>query len=281
MPPVAYHGADYAGSNVSAARLVRIGLLDQTQAGNVTATSANFENIVTISPSYGFRIPDLGAQAAISVSTVVGHSSVSETGTLTANLGSTGLATPFGVGDSVTGFGDLSPQATLYWSRDVHNFMVYATGNAPVGAYKQTRLANLGLGHGAVDAGGGYTYLNHDAGLEFSAVAGFTYNLTNTFTNYRSGVDFHLDAGASKYLNSSLFVGPVGYFYDEIGCDGGSGDKFGCFRSRVAGLGAQVGYSFALSNAQGYLNLAGYGEFAAENRPAGWNVRLAFSLSPK
>jgi hypothetical protein len=31
---------------------------------------------------------------------------------------------------------------------------------------------------------------------------------------------------------------------------------------------------------QGYLNLKGYGEFAAENRPAGWNTWLTFSLSP-
>ena len=32
---------------------------------------------------------------------------------------------------------------------------------------------------------------------------------------------------------------------------------------------------------QGYLNLKGYGEFAAENRPAGWNTRLTFSISPR
>ena len=31
---------------------------------------------------------------------------------------------------------------------------------------------------------------------------------------------------------------------------------------------------------QGYVNLKGYGEFANENRPAGWNVWLTFVLSP-
>jgi hypothetical protein len=31
---------------------------------------------------------------------------------------------------------------------------------------------------------------------------------------------------------------------------------------------------------QGYLNLKGYGEFAAENRPSGWNTWLTFSISP-
>ena len=32
---------------------------------------------------------------------------------------------------------------------------------------------------------------------------------------------------------------------------------------------------------QGYLNLKAYGEFANENRPAGWNLWLTFSLSSK
>jgi hypothetical protein len=31
---------------------------------------------------------------------------------------------------------------------------------------------------------------------------------------------------------------------------------------------------------QGYLNLKAYGEFANENRPAGWNVWLTFNLQP-
>jgi hypothetical protein len=31
---------------------------------------------------------------------------------------------------------------------------------------------------------------------------------------------------------------------------------------------------------QRYLNLKAYGEFAAENRPSGWNTWLTFSISP-
>jgi len=30
---------------------------------------------------------------------------------------------------------------------------------------------------------------------------------------------------------------------------------------------------------QGYLNLKGYGEFDAANRPSGWNTWLTFSIS--
>jgi hypothetical protein len=72
----------------------------------------------------------------------------------------------------------------------------------------------------------------------------------------------------------------VGYLYNQLGCDSGSGDRVGCFESRVAGLGAQVGYNFPVGKFEGYLNLKGYGEFGALNRASGWSAWLAFSISP-
>jgi hypothetical protein len=50
--------------------------------------------------------------------------------------------------------------------------IVYVTGDIPVGVYDSTRLSNIGIGHGAVDAGFGYTYLNPKTGQEFSGVLG-------------------------------------------------------------------------------------------------------------
>jgi hypothetical protein len=44
--------------------------------------------------------------------------------------------------------------------------MVYATAGVPVGVYDPTRLATMGLGHWATDAGAGYTYLNEQVGFE-------------------------------------------------------------------------------------------------------------------
>jgi hypothetical protein len=45
------------------------------------------------------------------------------------------------------------PQFAIRWNAGVNNWMTYLTGDIPVGAYNSTRLANLGIGHGAVDAG--------------------------------------------------------------------------------------------------------------------------------
>ena len=181
----------------------------------------------------------------------------------------------------MTGFGDLVPQFNVRWNAGVHNFMTYVTGNLTVGTYEQARLINLGIGHNAIDAGGGYTYFNPQTGHEFSAVLGFTYNFENTHTQYQNGVDMHLDWGASQFLSKQWQIGLVGYLYNQISCDSGAGDRLGCFESRVAGIGPQIAYIFPLSeHYQGYLNLKGYKEFAAENRPDGWNVWLTFAISP-
>jgi hypothetical protein len=154
-------------------------------------------------------------------------------------------------------------------------------GDVPVGAYDSTRLSNIGVGHGAIDVGSGYTYLNPLTGHEFSGVLGFTYNFINQSTQYQNGVDMHFDWGASQFLTKQLQVGVVGYVYRELGCDSGSGDRVGCFQSQVVGAGPQLGFIIPISTTtQGYLNLKSYWEFANQNRPDGWNAWVTFVISP-
>jgi hypothetical protein len=86
-------------------------------------------------------------------------------------------------------------------------------------------MSNIGIGHGAIDAGAGYTYLNPQTGHEFSGVLGFTYNFANQSTQYQNGVDMHFDWGASQFLSKQVLIGAVGYVYTELGCDSGSGDR--------------------------------------------------------
>src|SRR5207253_11476465 len=131
------------------------------------------------------------------------------------------------------------------------------------GAYSRERLSNIGIGHSAVDAGGGYTYFNEQTGYEFSAMAGLTYNFVNPYTHYQSGVDLHLDWGASRFLTKQLQIGLVGYLYNQASCDGGSGNRVGCFQSRVAGAGAQLGYTISMGELDGNVNVKAYKESAA------------------
>jgi Putative MetA-pathway of phenol degradation len=57
----------------------------------------------------------------------------------------------------------------------------------------------------------------------------------------------------------------------------GSGDHIGPFESRVIGVGPQVGYIFPPGNYQRYLNLKGYGEFDAHDRPSGYLAWLTLT----
>ena len=133
----------------------------------------------------------------------------------------------------------------------------------------------------AVDFGGGYTYFNPQTGHEFSGVLGFTYNMTNTDTQYKNGIDMHFDWGMSQFLTKQLQIGLVGYAYQQLSCDSGAGDRVGCFESRVLGIGPQIGYIFPMGDHhRGYLNLKAYGEFDAAHRADGWNVWLTFAISP-
>ena len=92
--------------------------------------------------------------------------------------------------DSIWGGSDLYPTAQLFWNKGgVNNFMAYLAGDIPVGRYNPDRLANIGVGHGAIDAGGAYTYLNTKSGTEVSATLGFTANFTNPSTNYTNGLN--------------------------------------------------------------------------------------------
>jgi hypothetical protein len=277
---VYYHTSVSAGGDVAAAKQVQIGRFPATVNVNLNANLNAQADLLLLNPTYTFATPVLGGQLAIGITGIFGRASTSIGGTLTTVVGPLVGTRTGSISDSLTSVGDLYPMATLKWNAGVHNYMTYVTGDIPVGAYDPTRLSNLGIGHAAIDGGGGYTYFNPATGHEFSAVAGFTYNFKNQDTQYQNGIDFHVDWGASQFLSKQVFVGLVGYGYQQITDDFGQHPILGGFRSRVVGIGPQIGYLFPVGDMQGYLNLKGYGEFDAANRPSGWNTWLTFSISP-
>jgi hypothetical protein len=262
---------NYYGS-VSAQKSVEFSRGGGIQSGVSSRTDFQY-----LDPTYVFATPVLGGQASLGLGGLLGPNTTSVFGTLT---GPGGGSVSGGRSDSIIGIGDLYPTASLRWNQGVNNYMTYLTGDIPVGAYDPNRLANLGIGHGAIDAGGGYTYFDPVKGHEFSVVVGATYNFINPTTHYQNGVDAHLDWGASQFLSQQLQVGAVGYVYQQLTGDSGSGDKLGPFKSRVIGIGPQIGYLFPAGGMQGYVNLKAYGEFDAHDRPSGWNVWLTLSISP-
>jgi hypothetical protein len=239
--------------------------------------------LLNMQPGYAPETQFLGGQAFIGLGFGVGNDRTQVDTVI--SFGS--LDAQSDVSSSVSGGSDLSPYASLAWNDEVHNWMAYFTGNIPAGAYDSRRLANIGLGHAAIDAGGGYTYFSPHSGREFSAVLGFTYNFENPDTDYTSGVDAHLGWDVSQTLSGNWQVGLAGYVYYQLSADryptaGTLGllqsKILGDFRSRVAAIGPELGYTFDANGGQGSLNLRGYWEFWTQNRLEGYALFAILNL---
>jgi hypothetical protein len=275
-----YHSSVAAAGSAAAAREILVGRIPATVNVDLNLSLSGRTDLVALVPSYAFATPVLGGQLVVGMAGQYGRAAASIFGTLTAIAGPIVVTRSGTLEGSLTSYGDLTPFTELLWNDGVNNYMAYVTGNIPVGDYDPLRLPNIGLGHGAIDVGGAYTYFNEAAGNEVSGVAGFTYNFRNPDTDYRSGIDVHFDWGASHFFTKQLFIGIAGYAYQQITDDSGQNPILGGFRSRVFGVGPQIGYSFPVGDMQGSLSLRGYGEFGAANRPSGWNTWLTFTISP-
>lgn len=253
-----------------------------TQNSTVPAGGANLKSNISatttallLQPSYTFDTKFLGAVPSVGVGFGPGNA-------FTGLTYSAGAEQVFSGNQTTNGMTDLYPIVNLYWSdSDKNHYMTYLTGNIPVGTYNSNNLANLGLGHAAVDAGGAYTYTNRETQWEGSAVLGFTNNFKNYATNYKSGIDSHLDFAISKGITRELSAGIAGYVYYQLTADGGSGDTIGPYKGRVLGLGPEVGYLFSLGGngtPMTYLNIRGYKESWVENRTGGYAMFAVLTL---
>jgi len=263
IPLVYYHVAADAG----ASKNFLVG-------GNLTAGIDAKGDLLFLFPTYTFKQPMLGGQAAFGLGWALGDLDGTAEVTLTRPGGNTFTQKRT---DTVTGGSDLYGLGTLKWNDGNNSYLAYTMFGVPIGAYELGRLANLGTNHWSIDGGGGYTYLDAKKGHEFSVVGGITYNFENDDTNYQNGVDSHIDWAASQFLNEQVHVGLVGYFYYQLTGDSGSGATLGDFKSRISAVGPQIGYFFPVGKEKGYLNLKGYWEFGAHNRPEGWNVWVSFA----
>jgi len=151
-----YHTSVSADADVARAReftLRRVPVNLQLSA-NLTANLSATGDLGIVLPMYTFTPPVLGGQLSVGVLGSYGRVSTSLAAQLTGNLTIPGLVSvPFSrfdsISDSVSGFGDVLPIATLRWNNGVHNYMTYITGDVPIGAYDSTRLSNIGIAESA------------------------------------------------------------------------------------------------------------------------------------
>ena len=180
--------------------------------------------------------------------------------------------------DSTLAIGDPLAMASLGWKSGKLNVAVSGFANIPVGYYREGQLANIAFHRWAGDASLAASWHDEESGWDISGKVGFTFNGTNDVTDYTSGTDLHFEAGIEKALNKKFSIGALGYYFQQISDDSGSGATLGGFRGRVAALGGTIAYNTVLGRAPSTFRVRLVQEFDAQNRLEGTGGFLSLTL---
>ena len=171
----------------------------------------------------------------------------------------------------VSGLGDpvIIPYL-LGWKQGNHNISTGLAVIVPAGKYKNSRLANVGLNHWALEPNVAYTYFNPKNGREFSFNLIYDYNFENPDTNYKSGQELHADYTIAQYFPIGLAIGFGGYLYQQITDDDGAPARLDGFRGRALAIGPQLLYNLKIDDTHQLTLQAKYHiEFETKNRLKG------------
>ncbi|HEY8032523.1 MAG TPA: transporter [Methylocella sp.] len=179
---------------------------------------------------------------------------------------------------SVDALGDSAFATFLGWEAGEHHWNATLTGFAPTGYYSSNALAITGLHRPGLDFKAGYTFLSMQTGVEATAAAGVTVNAINTATNYQSGDELHVEGALNEHFPFGLALGVGGYYYQQITADGGSGDRVGAFRGRVAAVGSLLSYTIKEGAQEITLSGKWFHEFDVAHRVQGNSVFASLSF---
>lgn len=184
-PPGLYFNDDtyfYSGKIGGGRTLPLGGLL----VANVNATSwINLPTTIWVTPA---KI--LGGDLAFSLTTPFGEPRVNAS--LLVNSPRFG---PIGVNvtDAELNMSDFFLQSFIGWHSGNFHWQLGIGGIIPSDSYVAGQLSNISLNRPAIDVSGTLTWLDPAIGWDLSAAAGFTFNQTNTATDYKTGDEFHLE----------------------------------------------------------------------------------------
>lgn len=166
-------------------------------------------------------------------------------------------------------FADPVGSAVLGWHSGNFHWNVMGLLNFPVGHYREDQIANLAFHRWAGDLSAALTWMDPKIGIDLSGTAGVTFNGKNQFTDYTTGTEFHVEWAASKQITKEFSAGILGYHYQQISADTGTGATLGPYKGRVTALGGTVAYNFEAGKTPISTRLKVFREFSAKNRLTG------------
>lgn len=211
----------------------------------------------------------MGGNLAFQISTPIGYKDISAGATLT---GPNGGVIELNARQSDFNFGDPVLGSSIGWHDGNWHWSVGLLYNAPIGYWEKGRASSTGFNRSSIDTTAAITWLDPKVGLELSGAVGLTYNFENPATNYKTGNELHLEWAAMQHFSKTLSVGLVGYHYQQVTGDSGSGAVLGGFEGRVTALGPSVNYTFVVGKTPVHASLKYMKEFNTRNRLEGGDV---------
>jgi len=143
---------------------------------------------------------------------------------------------------------------------------------APTGSYEVGQLANTGKNFWTIEPTVALMYFGQTNGREASVFFGADFNLENGDTNYRSGIQAHIDGTLAQHFplwQGLAGIGFSGYWYQQISGDSGSGASLGSFKARAHGLGPVLSFIKKAGSTNISAELKWLKEFGNKNRLEG------------
>jgi hypothetical protein len=212
------------------------------------------------SATYTFEQPVLGGTYTVGIAVPFGY----------ANLDAQAVFPILGPRKASEDSFDLSDMVFtpvwLNWKVGAVSFKLAENVIAPTGGYDTSDSVNLGRNYWSFDTIAAVTWFNEKTGTAVDLAPGIMVNTENNKTDYKTGTEFHLDFAVNQFFSESFAVGIIGYWYQQVSGDSGSGAVLGDFKSEAFGLGP--GFVWIPKAEGGNLTVLGkwMHDFHAKNR---------------
>lgn len=143
---------------------------------------------------------------------------------------------------------------------------------APTGSYQVGALANTGKNFWTIEPTIAAVYLGQKNGIEASLFAGVDFNQENDDTQYKSGVQAHLEGTLAQHFplwGGLAGAGVTGFYYNQLTGDSGEGATFGDFKARSVGAGPTLSFVKKAGNSDILAELKWLHEFSTTRRVKG------------
>lgn len=97
-------------------------------------------------------------------------------------------------------------------------------------------------------------------------------------SDYKSGADFHFEFAAMQHVSKQVAFGVVGYHYQQVTGDSGSGAVLGDFKGRTTAIGPAANYNFQLGMLPVSTSLKWTHGLDVENRLKGASVLFTWTM---